>query len=131
MLQGPTFFSASLLARRKALGNRLLHVCFSSFDIFADIWKGFHPLVTSTSSIYMFYMSPLSYHALKCPKIRSFFWSVFSCIRTECRKIRTRKNSIFGHFSSSDDYLLYSKVRQYFIRMGFDIFRINSNTLKW
>ena len=29
------------------------------------------------------------------------FWSVFSCIRTEYRKIRTRKNSVFGQFSCS------------------------------
>ena len=42
-------------------------------------------------------------------QIRSFFLSVFSCIRTEYgdllqskyRKIRTRKNSVFGHFSRS------------------------------
>ena len=52
--------------------------------------------------------------ALQCVKkaqIRSFFWSVFSLIRTEygkilciqceCGKIRTRKNSVFGHFSRS------------------------------
>ena len=31
--------------------------------------------------------------------MRSYFWSVFSCIRTEYRKIRTRNNSVFGHFS--------------------------------
>ena len=31
-----------------------------------------------------------------------FFWSVFSCIRTEYRKIRTRKNSVFGHFSRGE-----------------------------
>ena len=29
---------------------------------------------------------------------RSFFWSVFSCILTEYSKIRTRENSVFGHF---------------------------------
>ena len=35
----------------------------------------------------------------KCVKsvlIRSHFWSVFSCIRTEHRKIRTRNDSVFG-----------------------------------
>ena len=31
-----------------------------------------------------------------------FLWSVFSCIKSEYRKIRTRKNSVFGHFSRSD-----------------------------
>ena len=44
-------------------------------------------------------------------QIRSNFWSVFSRIRTEYgdlriwseyRKIRTRNNSVFGHFSRSD-----------------------------
>ena len=48
---------------------------------------------------------------MKCVHIRSFFLSVFSCIRTEygislrilseLGKIRTRKNSVFGHFSRS------------------------------
>ena len=40
-------------------------------------------------------------HCVKSVQIRSFFWSVFSCIRTEYRKIRIRKNSLFGHFSRS------------------------------
>ena len=50
-------------------------------------------------------------HCLKSVKIRSYFWSVFSRIRTEygeileyaekCGKIRTRNNSVFGHFSRS------------------------------
>ena len=31
-----------------------------------------------------------------------FFWSVFSCIQSECRKIRTIKNSVFRRFSRSD-----------------------------
>ena len=34
----------------------------------------------------------------KCP-LRNYFWSVFSCIRAEYRRIRTRNNSVFGHFS--------------------------------
>ena len=40
-------------------------------------------------------------HCLKSFQIRIYFWSVFSCIQTEYRKIRTRKNSVFGHFSHS------------------------------
>ena len=36
---------------------------------------------------------------MKSVQIRSFFWSVFSRIRTECGKIRIRKNSVFGYFS--------------------------------
>ena len=34
-------------------------------------------------------------HCVKSVQTRSFFWSVFSCIRT-------RKNSVFGHFSCSE-----------------------------
>ena len=41
-------------------------------------------------------------HWMKSIQIRSFFWSVFSRIQSEYRKIRTRKNSVFGHFSHSD-----------------------------
>ena len=53
------------------------------------------------------------YHCMKSIQIRSYFWSVFSSIRTEYgeilslriqseyRKMRTRKNSVFGHFSGS------------------------------
>ena len=36
--------------------------------------------------------------AWKSDQIRSSFWSAFSCIRSEYRKIRTRKNSVFGNF---------------------------------
>ena len=36
---------------------------------------------------------------MKSVQIRSSLWFVFSCIRTEYRKIRTRNNSVFGHFS--------------------------------
>ena len=41
-------------------------------------------------------------HCVKSVQMRSHFWSVFSCIWTEYRKIRTRNNSVFGHFSRSD-----------------------------
>ena len=42
-----------------------------------------------------------TWHYAKIVQIRSYFWSVFSCIRTEYRKIRTRNNSVFGNFSRS------------------------------
>ena len=41
------------------------------------------------------------YHCVKSVQIRCFFCSVFSHIRTEYGKIRTRKNTVFGHFSRS------------------------------
>ena len=39
------------------------------------------------------------FHCVKSVQVGSFFWSAFSCIRTEYRKIWIRKNSLFGHFS--------------------------------
>ena len=45
---------------------------------------------------------------MKSAQIQIFFWSLFSCIRTEYRKIRTRKNSVFGHFSRS--YIVTNRV---------------------
>ena len=39
---------------------------------------------------------------MKSVQIWSFFWSVFSDIRTEYREIRTRKNFVFGHFSRTE-----------------------------
>ena len=41
-------------------------------------------------------------HCVKSVLIRSYFWSLLSCIQFEYRKIRTRNNSIFGHFSRND-----------------------------
>ena len=45
-------------------------------------------------------------HCVKCVQIQIFFWSVFSCIQSEHRKIQTRKNSVFGHFLRSATLLL-------------------------
>ena len=38
---------------------------------------------------------------VKILQIYSFFWSVFSRIQSKYGKIRTRKNSVIGHFSHS------------------------------
>ena len=61
-------------------------------------------------------MTPIS-HCGKSVQIGSFFWSVFSCIRTEYIDLRSkspcsvrvqentdRKLSVFGHFSRSVKY---------------------------
>ena len=45
-------------------------------------------------------------HCVKSVQKRSYFWSVFSCIRTQNGKIRTRNNSVFGHFSRT-----YSSIK--------------------
>ena len=62
-----------------------------------------------------------SWHCVKSVQIRSYFWSVFSCIRTEYgdlrskyRKIRTRNNSVFGHFSRSVRSTQYGDGDRYF-----------------
>ena len=54
----------------------------------------------------------------KCPNTE-FFLSVLSCIGTESRKIRTRKNSVFGHFSRS---VSFSKINP----TGNYLFKVNS-----
>ena len=43
----------------------------------------------------------MTLYCVKSVQIWSYFWSVFSCIQSEYRKIRTRNNSVFGHFSRS------------------------------
>ena len=40
-------------------------------------------------------------HCVKNVPIRSYFWSVFSCIQFEYKKIQTRNNFVFGNFSRS------------------------------
>ena len=50
---------------------------------------------------------PSKYHNTHCVKnvqIRSIFYSVFSRIQSEYGKIRTRKNSAFGHLSHNDRF---------------------------
>ena len=51
------------------------------------------------------------YHCVKSVQIRSYLWSVFSFIRTEYRKIRTRNNSVFGHFSRSVYFSVFILAR--------------------
>ena len=65
-------------------------------------------------------------HFLKCVQIRSYFWSVFSCIRTEygdlrskSRKIRIRNNSALGHFSCSDSLVGFCLWRHLSVQKAF------------
>ena len=52
--------------------------------------------------IYMWFLLLFMLHCLchwvKSVQIRSIFWSVFSCIQSEYKKLWTRKNSVFRHF---------------------------------
>ena len=63
-------------------------------------------------------------HWVKSVQIRSYFWGVFSCIWTKCRKIRTRKNSLFGHISRNADWP-YHSVIHYLRRADVDIFLVS------
>ena len=50
---------------------------------------------------------------MKSVQIGSFFWSGFSCIQSKYRKIRTRKNSLFGNFSRSATMLKIPIMESY------------------
>ena len=61
------------------------------------------------------YYSLSSFHCVKRVQIRSFFCSVFSCIWTEYRKIRTRKrlylNPFHAVFPSKNEKRFYKSVK--------------------
>ena len=64
---------------------------------------------------------------MKIAQLRSFFWSAFSSIKTEYSvplriqsesgKIRTRKNSVFEHFSRSFFFSTYYDEGYYEARL--------------
>ena len=57
--------------------------------------------------MFIFLSFPEIYYRVKSVQMRSFFLSVFSRIRTEYRKIQTRKNSVFGHFPRNVYLFIY------------------------
>ena len=60
-------------------------------------------------------------HCLKSIQIRSFLWSVFSCIRTEYRKIRSRNNSVFSEIRGFyQDLLNLFHTKPYIINSWID-----------
>ena len=74
-------------------------------------------------------------HCVKSVQIWSYFWSVFPRIRTEygriqseCGKIRTRNNSVFGQFSRSVYIMLLSELhlskRKTRIKYGVNTFEL-------
>ena len=78
---------------------------FLNINLLNNQWNNHHTVFLHTSLM-------SKNQCVKSVQIRSFFWSVFSCIWTEYswnlriqseyRKTRTRKNSIFGRFSRSE-----------------------------
>ena len=73
-------------------------LCFSIFEFSSRCKSHIH-----TYSFFTF----LS--CLKSVQIRSYFWSIFSCIQSKYRKIWTRNNYIFGQFSLSDIFIVPKK----------------------
>ena len=61
---------------------------------------------------------------MKSIQIRSFFWSVFSRIQSECAKIQTRKNSVFGYFSRSLRVYVHYNAFQYSFHYFFSFLKI-------
>ena len=47
----------------------------------------------------------VNFRQAKSVKVQSYFWSAFSCIQSKYKKIRTRNNSLIGHFSHNVRYL--------------------------
>ena len=78
-------------------------------------------------------------HCVKNVQIRSFFWSIFSRIRTEygetrsispysvrMRQKRTRKNSAFGHFPRSGNCRSLKKI----LEISQDLFELKDGFLR-
>ena len=121
------------------------------FDrVFLVSWILFFRILNFAFHIMIFVFHILNFHFVKSVQIRSFFWSVFSRIRTEYEeivflriqsefmKIRTRKNSVFGHFTRSVcfPYLEFCFFRSWIlIFLNYGIFCVfsraaNVNSLK-
>ena len=62
--------------------------------------KGF-PLTQKSPKIAQLFYGPITAWLRRFFRWRSFLWYIFFFIRTEYRKILTRKKSVFGHFSRS------------------------------
>ena len=103
-------------------GHKHLLVSSPECSKYQVLWSRLHE-EREKLKLVSIYKRPLLYcycmhyhHCVKWVQIRSFFSSVFSGIRTkiqsECGKIRTRKNSVFGHFSSSAWCITRNTLRQ-------------------
>ena len=79
-------------------------------------------IMTSFWFKFLIFWCKYSVHCMKSVQIKSHFSSVFSCILTEYRKIRTRNNSLFRHFSCSVWYIT-SFVKRLFFKNNYLIFQ--------
>ena len=81
-------------------------------------------MIRHKSDITLFIADDMKSHYVKSVQIRSFFWSVYSCIRTEYRNIRTRKNSVFRHISRSDFQGNYHQRRYTSTVIGYEVIAV-------
>ena len=86
----------------------ILHLWFlfnQVYFLFLFVFFNYTPCNVMPNMVIMFMkifsLIPRVY-CVKSVQIRSYFWSIFSCNQSEFRTIRTRNNSVFGHFSRSD-----------------------------
>ena len=75
---------------------RMIFIISRGFDLTSEL-----PAMSLSLFIVGYENSCFNEHCVKSVQTRSYFWSVFSCIRTEYRKLRIRNKSVFGHFSHS------------------------------
>ena len=102
----PAIMSSRRLGRQKNVTLK------TSWRLLQDVFSTSSPRQMFAGSIDIFCSSnKRPYQTLReSVQIRSFFWSVFSCIQSEYRKIQTRKNSIIRHFSRSESISLYLSI---------------------
>ena len=87
------FFTAIFICRKILV----LHFWHATLQSFKNVIKIFVTILRNPKSLWIKNINDKNCE--KSVQIRSFIWSVFSCIRTKYNKIRTRKISVFGQFS--------------------------------
>ena len=86
---------------KKRRRHRYFHVSFAKFLRTPFLENTIGRLILKVYQLSMCKLVAEDAHWVKSVQLRTYFWFVFSCIWTVCRKIQTRKNSVFGHFSRS------------------------------
>ena len=101
-LSGPYFPIFSRTTGKHRPENPLYLVIFHVVH-----WSIYSSIRTESQRIYDYLFHAKINHWVntgKSVQIRSFFWSVFSRIRTEYGGYTDQKNSVFGHFSRSERF---------------------------
>ena len=113
----------TLKSNKQKLIYEPCHICQThTLQRWTIVAKSLMPI---EADYYIFLIYP---HCVKIVHIGSFFWSVFSCIRTEYRNIRTRKNSVFGYFSRSPSISLDIRGISFPV---FTFWKARHNYYKW